>query len=186
MRMKRFFRNFPLTRPFCARPEVRAAAFGEVAFQREEGVVAQSAYEEGSQLLSGEVHDLAPLYRTLNQLYFGGTLALSVRWFAERGRRYRRQVTLGQYHYDRGLIQIHRLLDDIFFPEYFLSFVLYHEMLHAVEPGYRRPSGRWVHHTPAFKARERLFLYYEEARAWEQKHRNELFTTSSRTTYGRS
>ena len=56
-------------------------------------------------------------------------------------------------------------LDRDWVPRYFLSYILFHELLHhVIQP---------VHgslHPPALLQREREFKHYERALAWEQKN----------------
>ncbi|MCH9627317.1 MAG: hypothetical protein S4CHLAM2_09530 [Chlamydiales bacterium] len=124
---------------------------------------------------AGRVYDLNPLYRQINQHYFEGELELALTWYGNWGRNSRRRVTFGLYQENLKLVKMHRILDDLFFPEYFVAFVLYHEMLHAVVPGYKDEWGYFRVHGPAFKERERLFEHYEQAIAWEKKNKKHFF-----------
>lgn len=123
----------------------------------------------------GRVYNLEPLYHELNHRYFEGSLALAVTWFGAWGRNNRSRITFGQYHDNLRLVKMHRILDDPFFPQYFVSFVLYHEMLHAVVPGFVDERGRFCTHGKAFKERERLFELYPEAIAWEKQNKKHFF-----------
>lgn len=124
---------------------------------------------------SGRIYHLEPLYQQLNECYFEGNLDLAITWFGERGRKNKSRITFGLYHDNLKLIKIHRILDDPFFPDYFVSFVIYHEMLHAIVPGSIGPRGRYCIHTKAFKEKERLFEHYEKAVAWEKKNKKQFF-----------
>lgn len=127
----------------------------------------------------GKYYDVGHLYRRLNQQYFDGKLALKITWYGHWGKRNASRVTFGQYYDALKLVKIHRILDDPFFPDYFVSFVVYHEMLHAVVPGYADERGRFRMHGEKFKQREREFEYYEEATAWERKNRLFFFRLKS-------
>lgn len=123
----------------------------------------------------GRVYDLQPLYEQINRAYFSDALKLELTWYGVWGRNNRSRVTFGQYVDNLRLIKIHRILDDPFFPLFFVRFILYHEMLHAVIPGQVDQSGRYCMHGKAFKERERLFADYAEARAWEKQHKHHFF-----------
>jgi len=124
---------------------------------------------------TGRVYDLQPLFDQVNQRYFEGSLELAVTWFGAWGRNNRSRVTFGLYHDNMRLVKIHRILDDPFFPEFFVLFILYHEMLHSVVPGFVDERGRFCTHGKAFKERERQFEHYAEAVAWEKKHKKHFF-----------
>ena len=61
------------------------------------------------------------------------------------------------------------MLDKPWVPRYFVSYIVYHEMLHHVVPS-SQGRGRRMLHPPPFIARERLFRDYERSLAWEKSH----------------
>ncbi len=67
-----------------------------------------------------------------------------------------------------NLILVNRLLDSIQVPHYYLEYVVYHELLHELNPIVRR-DGRWIHHPPEFRERERRYPLFESARRWEER-----------------
>ncbi len=85
----------------------------------------------------------------------------------------RRAIKLGTYSAIERLIRIHPVLDQAWVPRYFVSFVIYHEMLHHVMPA-TIVGGRRLLHPPLFLARERLFRDFERAIAWERAHLHRL------------
>ncbi len=130
----------------------------------------------------GTYFDLQPLLDKVNEQYFNGTLELKACWGSKhnarampaRSRRSRRKRTtrwnsiqFASYDENRRLIRVNPRLDNPRIPAYFLEYILYHEMLHAVIPPKIRPSGRLMVHTGEFKRRERRFSRYEDARRWE-------------------
>jgi hypothetical protein len=125
----------------------------------------------------GRTYHLKPLYDRLNLEYFGAQLDLSITWYGKQRIRPRLRsiVTFGQYLAGLRLIKIHRMLDDPFFPHYFVAFVVYHEMLHSVIPTSVDARGRLCFHTPSFKEREKAFTHYREAIEWEKKNKTRLF-----------
>jgi len=68
------------------------------------------------------------------------------------------------------MIRIHPLLDAPFVPTWFLEYVIYHEMLHAVVPEEIDEFGRRKVHTREFYKRERQFHCYSRARRWEDEN----------------
>lgn len=124
----------------------------------------------------GRVYHLKMLYDSINQKYFENQLRLAITWYGNLKRRARTRITFGQYLDGLRLIKIHRILDDPFFPEYFVAFIVYHEMLHAVIPGHaNETSRRYTFHSREFKAREREFEHYHLALAWEKRNKELLF-----------
>ena len=79
-----------------------------------------------------------------------------------------RSITFGTYDKHRRQIRINRLLDDPNVPLYFLEFVVYHEMLHAIFPTKMDSAGRCSIHTPEFREKEAQFPHFQAARAWEK------------------
>ncbi|MCB1180670.1 MAG: hypothetical protein KDK55_01430 [Chlamydiia bacterium] len=123
----------------------------------------------------GKIYDLQTMYDRLNAEYFNHKLELTFTWYGDPKKRCRSRIVFGQYLSTLRLIKIHALLDHPRFPYYFVSFVLYHEMLHAIVPVTFNASGKTCIHGPEFKILERRFRYYKEAKAWEKMHRDQLF-----------
>lgn len=84
------------------------------------------------------------------------------------GRRGRgtKSIRFGSYDFDRKLIRIHPALDRSWVPDYFVEFIVYHELLHAIFPPREGQTRREVH-TPEFRAMEEQFPHYEKAMQWE-------------------
>ena len=68
------------------------------------------------------------------------------------------------------IIRIHPLLDAPFVPTWFLEYVIYHEMLHAIVPEEIDETGRRRIHTSEFYRREQKFHCYQRARRWEDEN----------------
>ena len=124
---------------------------------------------------AGDVHDLKVIYDELNETYFDGEVDARICWGTEATRKGRRRSTikLGSYTAQERLIRIHPRLDQAFVPRYFVSFVVFHEMLHHVLPA-TRVAGRRMLHPSEFRDRERTFRFYERAIAWEKAHLDRL------------
>jgi len=79
-----------------------------------------------------------------------------------------RSITFGTYDKHRRQIRINPILDDPQVPLYFLEFIVYHEMLHAVCHSKMDTSGRCFVHTGEFCEKERQFPFYQKAKEWEK------------------
>lgn len=133
----------------------------------------QDAYVERAKerplvlLPQGKFYHLQSLMESIHQEYFSGELELAITWFKGRGAR--KRILFGKYEADRRLIKINDYLDSASVPEYFVRFVIYHEMVHHVVPGVMK-RGRCSVHGAAFRQMERKFREYEKARMWERKN----------------
>jgi len=90
----------------------------------------------------GVHYNLDEIYTKVNQTYFEGKLNLHITWFNPKKTRYQRRIVLGSYHRDKNLVKINRILDQADIPEYYISFIVYHEMLHHVAPRSLRDFGK--------------------------------------------
>jgi hypothetical protein len=89
--------------------------------------------------------------------------------WGRRGRvRARHSLQLGSYTPDHHLVRIHRVLDSASVPDWFVRFLLFHELLHAAVPCPIRPDGHRRHHGPEFRAREQAHPDFGRARVWQQ------------------
>ena len=100
--------------------------------------------------VKGSVYNLKTIFDELNQEYFNGELDLLITWFGKKGQKNRSRVTFGLYHDQMRLIKINRMMDTPAFPDYVVSFVIYHEMLHHVCPSYYDKNGRHQIHSKEF------------------------------------
>jgi hypothetical protein len=123
----------------------------------------------------GNVYNLKKIYDRMNAEYFGNQLDLGITWFGKSGRLRRSRVTFGLYHDPLKLIKINRLLDSPSFPDYFVEYVVYHEMVHCVCPAYFNTQGHHLVHSPEFKARESCFRYYALAQNWIRENQANFF-----------
>lgn len=123
---------------------------------------------------TGAHYNLQEIYDKLNEEYFEKKLSLAITWFGSSDRSAKRRRLLGSYQQKNRLIKIHRLLDNERFPHYFVSYVIYHEMLHHECPPRKRGKRR-IHHD-VFKEREKKFKEYALAKKWEKENRKEFFT----------
>jgi hypothetical protein len=124
----------------------------------------------------GAVHDLADLFADVERTHFAGEAAgVGITWGkrAPQTRRRRRTIRLGTYSHEEKLIRVHPALDQHWVPRFFVRFIVFHEMLHHVEPA-RETDARTEFHTPRFRARERAYPEYERAITWERENLGRL------------
>ncbi|MEA2700095.1 MAG: hypothetical protein QOI66_4366, partial [Myxococcales bacterium] len=71
------------------------------------------------------------------------------------------------------IIRIHPVLDQESVPDYFVAWIVFHEMLHGKHEVLRK-DGRRRFHTKEFLAEERTFADYDRACAWEKANLDRL------------
>jgi hypothetical protein len=119
----------------------------------------------------GKNHDLLAIFHSLNETYFNGAVDALITWgrTTKRHGQPRKSIKLGSYNAVERLIAINPAIDRPWVPRYFVTFVVYHEMIHHVVPA-SRGAGRANVHPPAFHEREKEFRLYERALGWERAH----------------
>lgn len=138
--------------------------------------------DKGKFITKGRFYDLEELYNEINSEYFNNSLDLSITWFGNASQRKRSRVTFGLYYDPLKLIKIHRILDkarrfknEPYFPDFFIKYVIYHEMLHHVCPAYYDDYGKHRIHTVEFKKEEKRFREFEQAQVWMKEHFDNFF-----------
>jgi hypothetical protein len=127
----------------------------------------------------GRSHDLAQIYRLVNQRFFGDGVVAHIGWGRAPPRRRRRSIKMGVYFHETRTIRIHPALDHPEVPSFVVEFIVYHEMLHQICPAEELSGGRKRIHTRAFRAREQLHPDHRRAMAWEREHLGWLLTRRS-------
>lgn len=119
----------------------------------------------------GRFHDLGAILADLNARFFHGRCDVSITWGLPGTRRRRRSIQLGSYSSHERLIRVHPSLDQAFVPHTYVSWVVFHEMLHEVF-GVERGSGRGRRklHPPEFNVLEETFPGYAECKEWEREN----------------
>ena len=115
----------------------------------------------------GRYYNLSEMFEALNREYFSNSLYSVITWGKKRSLYAARKRRLGSYQKDRDIVRINPVLDSKKVPRYFVEFIVYHEMLHAVlaaKPG----NARQKVHSLEFKRREQLFKNYALALQWEK------------------
>ncbi len=118
----------------------------------------------GRKLISsaqGRNYDLDKMFAKLNRRYFDSTLQKPTLTWSQRKTR----NVLG--HHDRvyETITISKTLDSPLIPDWFVEYILYHEMLH-IKHAAQMINGRRYYHTADFRTDERRFARYEDAQVW--------------------
>jgi hypothetical protein len=131
----------------------------------------------------GHVHDLTPLIQTL--VTQPGILPPlrtlpAVTWGRRGGVRAKRSLQLGCYVRENHLIRMHPVLDQSFVPEWFVSYVLFHELLHAALPAEQNARGRTVHHGPEFRRWEKNYPEYARSIVWLNQHLPKLLRSTKK------
>ena len=110
---------------------------------------------------AGVCFDLVEVFETVNQQHFAGVVSRpQLGWSPQRAR-----TLLGHYDPHHHAIVLSRLLDHPRVPRLVVDFVMYHEMLHIQIPVVQRGARRSIH-PPEFRAAERQFPAYAEAKAF--------------------
>ena len=119
----------------------------------------------------GRVHNLRAIFDKLNAKYFRKRLKdYTIVWGRKRKTRPRDEIVFGSIQEDDRVIRIHPLLDRAIVPAWFVEYVVYHEMCHAVVPDQYDSAGRRVIHHAKFYERERRFHWFRRAKAWEDEN----------------
>lgn len=85
----------------------------------------------------------------------------------------RRSIRLGSFDFSQRLIRIHPILDAEWVPEFFVEYIVYHELLHALFPPDESKERRALH-PPEFRSKEKLYPFYDEAIQWEEENLDRL------------
>ncbi len=116
----------------------------------------------------GRVYDLEALRDDLKEKHFP-KLDVSIGWSTVCRPGSFKCVTFGSYDRLRNQIRINPILDDREVPLFFLKFILFHEMCHAICPPRIDANGAVYSHTKEFHLLEKEFPQFEEAKAWEKQ-----------------
>ena len=119
----------------------------------------------------GRFFDLGAIFDKLNAKYFRNRLrGYTIFWGRKRKQRPKTYMVFGTIQEEDRIIRIHPLLDRSFVPTWFLEYVVYHEMLHAMVPDEYDASGRRLVHHDKFLEKERRFHWFRRAKNWEQEN----------------
>lgn len=115
----------------------------------------------------GKHRNLKDIFDCLNARFFEGRIDASIGWGRLPSRRNRRSIRFGVYVSASRSIRIHPVLDDPSVPDFFVDYVVFHEMLHQAIPVTEK-DGRQVIHGRGFREAEERFPDYGRAISWEK------------------
>jgi hypothetical protein len=143
----------------------RHAAFLNEFIRKHNHLIAPKRARRASLLPQGKVYDLRQMWDVVNARHFGGRVTAPITWGKMPHKARRRSIRFGSYMPGDHLIRIHPLLDDERVPEWFVRYIVFHEMLHA-DLGIEECDGRRVMHSKEFRAIERTYPDFAAAEAW--------------------
>src|SRR5205823_5218087 len=109
----------------------------------------------------GKVYDLERIFARVNRRYFEREISKPVLTWSQR----RARSILGHHDAAHDTITISKALDSRDVPEWFVEYIVFHEMLHVKHPA-RIMNGRRYYHPPAFRTEERAYPRYQQAQDW--------------------
>lgn len=119
----------------------------------------------------GRFFDLREIFDKINGRYFRNRLRdYTIVWGRRRRERPKSYIVFGSIQEEDRMIRIHPLLDRQFVPTWYLEFVVFHEMLHAVVPDRHDRAGRRIVHHEGFLKKERRFRHYRRSQQWEEEN----------------
>lgn len=123
---------------------------------------------------SNRHYNLQEIFDRINASYFEAKLKTKIMWSRQPVKKATRYRRLGCFMPLQNVIKINPILDDSTIPAYFIDYIVYHEMLHAVYPPIKAGGKRVVHHKK-FVSMEKTFPEYVKAKAWEKKEGKKKF-----------
>lgn len=109
----------------------------------------------------GATYDLDRMFLKINRRYFDSALPKPTITWSQR----RTRSILGHHDRVHETITISKSLDSPQVPEWFVEYILYHEMLH-IKHAAQVINGRRYYHTAAFRLDEKRFSKYDAAQTW--------------------
>lgn len=121
----------------------------------------------------GRHFNVKKLFDQVNEEYFANKVACHITWGARRLVRRQNSIKLASYSDRRKIIRINPVLDRSYVPEYVLTGIIYHEMLHH-HLGVESLKGRKMAHTKRFRRFEERFRHYHALQTWKEKNLHRL------------
>ncbi len=132
--------------------------------------------------LRGRQHDLGEIAGELLVHEFNpdllAELGLRITWGRRGPRKSVHSLELGSFDPRTRVVRIHPVLDQPAVPRFFVRYVLFHELLHAVFEPRRRGSGRACIHGADFRHKERAYSDYARAMDWQARHIHALLRSA--------
>ena len=117
--------------------------------------------------------NLKELFEQVNQEYFTNKVDCQITWGARRLVRQQNSIKLASYSDRTKIIRINPALDRSYVPQYVVTGIIYHEMLHHYL-GVECRNGRKMAHTKRFRQFEERFRHYHNLQAWKEKNLHRL------------
>lgn len=116
---------------------------------------------------TGKFYDLKSIFDSLNEKYFNNSITSQIT-FGKRNKKERnRSIVFGNYNPQKNIIRINRALDNSYVPDFFIRYIVFHEMLHA----YLFLNGERFHsHSRTFKKMEKLYPEHKIAENWKREN----------------
>ena len=133
--------------------------------ERHDVVAASRAASYAPRHPLGRVYDLRAVQSAIRARFLPQCPALQIGW-SDRVSPCLMGKWIAMPHGQPNLVVVNPLLDSPHVPNFYLQYVVFHELLHEVIP-IRRERGRWIHHPVEFRRREREFPLFDRALAWE-------------------
>lgn len=132
------------------------------------GLISALAREAPSPGDQPKNRDLQKMLRKVLREHRLRVSGIKIEWSRGRGQRPASGIKFGSYSHESKTIKIHPELDDPEIPDYFVEYIIYHELLHELFPPARSKNGRITAHTGEFKKFEKMFNRCHEAGAYEK------------------
>jgi len=121
--------------------------------------------------LRGEYYHLDVIFKAINKEYFNDEVNCRITWGKSYKKKRKRSISFGNYESFSNLIKVNPALDQPQVPDYFISYIVFHEMLHArFENTQSLHHGRRLHHNAEFYRLEKSFKDYSKAIEWEKRN----------------
>jgi len=129
--------------------------------------------------LAYDLEEMAgPLWTGVFALDFVERPRPALTWGLRRRSSSKRSLRLGSYDPEQDVVRLHPVLDQEGVPEWFVRFVLMHEILHAALPPRPGRGRRWIHHSAEFRRREQAFDEHAPALVWEERNLGRLIRSA--------
>ncbi len=135
--------------------------------------------------------NLKEIFDKINNKYFSNKIDCRISWgkYPKKVKR-KKSIRYGAFIQEKNLIMVSRVLDNDFIPDFFIEYIVYHEMLHAYFFNLKNSKIRLTYpqmqinfsglkvkskrpqivHDAEFKLKEREFAEYERKKKWGKEN----------------
>ncbi len=132
-----------------------------------------ATHEHGFMPARRSIPDLNKRLKSLQRKYFGDCQDLPIIVWSHPVRKVKECCLFGCYRPDQNFIYVNWVLSQAWVPDYFLDFIIYHELCHHMQD--EIPLRGETAHSTRFVEWEQQFTHYAKARKWEQKNVMRVF-----------